>query len=240
MLGELHLARQARQPAITTVHRLRGGAEVFVVEKHGEHLGSSLWDSALPLAEWCRGRQLWGEKASWRVLEVGAGCGSASIAAALNSGGRVASVVLTDKADVLPHVERNLVANREGLARAGVVATALPLDWVASSPSEWESALAGGPFDLVLAADCVYELPLLDALVGVALRALAPEGKFIVGSCRRGGRRCPPAEVDARLAAAFAVAAKDVVRLREAAAGDAAGGTDTSTMAVFELTRRSM
>ena len=78
LLGELHLARQARQPVVRTLHRLRGGAEVFVVEKHGEHLGSSLWDSALPLAEWCRGRQLWSEKASWRVLEVGAAARSSA------------------------------------------------------------------------------------------------------------------------------------------------------------------
>ena len=62
---------------------------------------------------------------------------------------------------------------------------------------------------------------------------------FVVSVCRL-TTAMSPAEVDARLAAAFAVAAKDVVRLREAAAGDAAGGTDTSTMAVFELTRRSM
>lgn len=113
---------------------------------------ADLWPSAILLARTIAGRALRGA----RVLELGCGLGLPSLAAAV-AGGRV---LATDWApEALEAVRRN--AERNDLAVETLVA-----DWRA--PGE---LLAHGPFDVVLAADVLYErrnvtplTELLDAL----------------------------------------------------------------------------
>lgn len=99
---------------------------------------ADLWPSAILLARTLAGRSLRGA----RVLELGCGLGLPSLAAAL-AGGRV---LATDWApDALAAVAVN--AERNELAVETLVS-----DWRTPLP-----LLARGPFDLVIAADVLYE-----------------------------------------------------------------------------------
>ena len=108
---------------------------------------AELWPSGIALARHVVGLPLGGV----RVLELGCGLGLPSLAAALAG----AEVLATDWApEALALLQANAAAN--GLR----VATAV-LDWRTGAPP-------GSPFDLVLAADVLYEArnaePLLAAL----------------------------------------------------------------------------
>jgi len=99
---------------------------------------ADLWPSGVALARSLSGRSLRGA----RVLELGCGLGLPSLVAA-RAGGRV---LASDwSAAALDLLRRNAAANGVSLQTALV-------DW--AHPSE---LLAGAPFDLVLAADVLYE-----------------------------------------------------------------------------------
>src|SRR5215210_5573574 len=114
-----------------------------------------LWRSGVALARELDGADLTGR----RVVELGSGLGVPSIVAARAG----ASVLATDvEPDALELLERNALANGVDLETAAV-------DW--SSPD----ALVGrAPFDLVLAADVLYERASVAVLLAL-LPQLAPE-----------------------------------------------------------------
>ena len=170
------------------------------------------------------------------MLELGAGCGAAGLAAALGAdpADAAALLVLTEKPELVPHLRANVEANAAALDDRAV--RVLPLDWVAASAEDWDCLLAAGQFDLVVAADCVYELPLLKALADAAARALAPDGVFVCGFCRRGGALCPPSAVEPVLLERFEIAERATLALDGPATP--AAGSDTSAMTVLQLTLR--
>jgi predicted nicotinamide N-methyase len=139
---------------------------------------SVLWRSGVALARELDGLPLNG----LRVVELGCGLAVPSIAAAR----RGAAVLATDAAaEALPLVVRNARLNGVGMETAEV-------DWEA--PDE---LVGRGPFDLVLAADVLYEsgsvAPLLSLLPRLASEAwLADPGRqvgdaFIEQARRRWG-----------------------------------------------------
>ena len=94
-----------------------------------------------------------------RVVELGCGLGVPSLAAA--RGG--AAVLATDSdEEALDLVERNAQEN-------GLEVETLPVDW-----SEPDELIGRAPFDLVLAADVLYERPGVAQLLEL-LPQLAPE-----------------------------------------------------------------
>src|SRR4051812_20534140 len=99
---------------------------------------ADLWPSAELLARTVIGRALRGA----RVLELGCGLGLPSVAAAL-AGGRVLA------SDWAP---RAVEATRVNAARNGVALDAIVCSW-----ERPEALLERGPWDLVLAADVLYE-----------------------------------------------------------------------------------
>jgi len=108
-----------------------------------------LWPSGLALARAIHGRALRGA----RVLELGCGLGLPSIAAAL-AGGRVLAT------DWSAHA---VAVATENARRNGLVLDADVVSWYA--PDE---LVERGPWDLVLAADVLYEarnVPVLEALL---------------------------------------------------------------------------
>ena len=122
---------------------------------------ADLWTSSLELARWCledadiRGK---------RVLELGCGLGLSGIAAAAAG----AIVTLSDyESDALDFARYNTAAN-------------LPEEIVSTRVSflllDWRSLPAVDPFDVLIAADVVYErrnfLPMIDVLTTL----LTPKG----------------------------------------------------------------
>jgi predicted nicotinamide N-methyase len=116
---------------------------------------SVLWRSGVELA-----RELDGvERCGLRVVELGCGLALPSIAAALAG----AEVLATDSdAEALELVERNAREN-------GVHVETAMVDW-----TQPEELVSRGPFDLVLAADVLYERPSVAPLLSLLPR-LAPE-----------------------------------------------------------------
>jgi predicted nicotinamide N-methyase len=114
-----------------------------------------LWRSGVALARELDGVALRGR----RVVELGCGLAVPSLAAARAG----AKVLVTDaSAEALALVERNAEANGVRLDRATV-------DWM--QPDE---LIRRGPFDLVLAADVLYERAAVAPLLSLLPR-LAPE-----------------------------------------------------------------
>ena len=107
---------------------------------------AELWPSGVALAQEVGRRELRGS----RVLELGAGLGLPSLAAAV----RGADVLATDWAD-----------DAVELLRANAARNAIPLRVERVRWDEPEPLLAGAPWDLVLAADLLYERRNADALV---------------------------------------------------------------------------
>ena len=112
---------------------------------------AELWPSGVALAKTIARRALKGA----RVLELGCGLGLPSIAAA-RAGGRVLAV------DWAPEAIDLLATNA---ARNGARLETAVVSWAAPAP-----LLARAPFDLVLAADVLYEQRNVTALAGLLPR----------------------------------------------------------------------
>ena len=152
LLAGLHRERVARQTKAARTHKLDSGASIVIVEQHGSQLGSSIWTSALPFSSHIHRRlDLWTSRCK-RVLELGAGCGTVGIAAALvpaddshaHGGCTTRTVVLTDKPEVCSHVHDNLAANAAAIKAAGSRVCVCPLTWVGrpeEGQEEWTAVL---------------------------------------------------------------------------------------------------
>jgi predicted nicotinamide N-methyase len=118
---------------------------------------SVLWRSGIAL-----GRELDGEPlAGRRVVELGCGLAVPSLAAARAG----AAVLATDaEPDALELVARNAELN-------GVEVETAVADWTSTAATE--ELAAGGPFDVVLAADVLYERPTVARMLSLLPR-LAP------------------------------------------------------------------
>jgi predicted nicotinamide N-methyase len=140
---------------------------------------AEFWPSGLALAEHVAALPLHGK----RVVELGCGLGLPSLAAAA----RGADVLATDWApDAIALLHENAGRNEIRL-RAEVVAWAEP-----------EPLLAGSPWDLVLAADVLYERRNADRLLEL-LPALGPEVFLADPSRPHTGRFLEAAAADWRI-----------------------------------------
>ncbi len=115
---------------------------------------AEVWPSGVALARLVRGLPLAGR----RVLELGCGLGIPSIVAALGG----AQVLATDWS---PDALAVTAANAQ---RNGATLETAPVSW-----AEPEQLLAGAPWDIVLAADVLYERRNVDQLVPLLPRLIA-------------------------------------------------------------------
>jgi predicted nicotinamide N-methyase len=143
--------------------------------------GGALWTAGLALSRYLEHVYAGGALRGKRVLELGCGTGLAGLVAASLG----ADAVLTDIASVLPLLRRNAAANASAIATGGCggSATVEELTW-GSTPVAPDY---GASFDLVIAADVVYEpvhVPLLLGVLGSLLEGGAPAA--LVGFDRRG------------------------------------------------------
>jgi predicted nicotinamide N-methyase len=139
--------------------------------------GSCLWDAALVLASHLSNSAVY-PAGSWhgkKVCEIGAGCGVTGIVVAQLG----ADVILTELEDELVLLSKNVAdnpintspfASEIGESHTG---SAKPMEYFwGSDPSHLE-----GPFDVILAADCVYELQLFEMLVKALIDITGPKTK---------------------------------------------------------------
>jgi predicted nicotinamide N-methyase len=122
---------------------------------------AELWPSGIALAEAVAERHLEGR----RVLELGCGLALPSLAAAL----RGADVLA---ADWSPDAVR--------FARANARRNGLPLETVVASWARPEGLLARGPWDLVLAADVLYERRDVEPLLALLPHVVARGGEVLL------------------------------------------------------------
>lgn len=157
---ELALAR--RTITLTQVHDINAIVDAMTPEDFGpdERLPywAILWSAARDLAE-----HLLGQKNLGRTIELGAGLGLGSIAAALAG----ARVLATDyEPDALGFIQHNAAQN-------GVTIDVQLLDWR-------ELGGVTSRFDTIIASDVLYEarnvLPLADAIAHL----IAPSGRALV------------------------------------------------------------
>ncbi len=129
---------------------------------------SVLWRSGVALGHELAGTQL----AGLRVVELGCGLGVPSLVAARAG----ATVLATDEdPEALELIERNAQANGLGVATARI-------DWNAAG-----GLVDRGPFDLVLAADVLYEPDSVELLLSLFPRLgrkvmLADPGREVAGA----------------------------------------------------------
>lgn len=141
---------------------------------------AELWPSGLALAREVASRPLAGA----RVLELGCGLGLPSLAAALAG----ADVLATDWApDAIALLDRNAERNGIRLETATV-------SWTAPAP-----LVDRGPWDLVVAADVLYErrkaVLLLDLLPRLVARAQAPTHRAPSNTLLQGTGSRPAGEI---------------------------------------------
>jgi predicted nicotinamide N-methyase len=147
-------------------------AEDLIDEEEYEHderlpYWAELWPSGRVLAEALAAAPLAGA----RVLELGCGLALPAIAA-LAAGARVMAT------DWYPEA---LAFARANARRAGLALEAAVVDWREPPPQ----VLAAAPFDLVVAADVLYESRNVDALLALLPRLVAPDGAAWIADPRR-------------------------------------------------------
>eukprot|EP00285_Hemiselmis_virescens_P015702 CAMPEP_0173402670 /NCGR_PEP_ID=MMETSP1356-20130122/54610_1 /TAXON_ID=77927 ORGANISM="Hemiselmis virescens, Strain PCC157" /NCGR_SAMPLE_ID=MMETSP1356 /ASSEMBLY_ACC=CAM_ASM_000847 /LENGTH=184 /DNA_ID=CAMNT_0014363051 /DNA_START=74 /DNA_END=624 /DNA_ORIENTATION=- len=153
-LAAMHQARLDRGREERSTFKMHD-TDIVIVEEHGRCLGSSAWASSYALARFLEG---WDVESylpkGFTCMELGCGVGLPGICAAMLG---ASSVELTDKEEALPIAQANVAANK-----LSSLVEVRELDWA-------ESPLTT-TYDLVLAADVVYEVkchqPLLRALLG--------------------------------------------------------------------------
>eukprot|EP00933_Yihiella_yeosuensis_P043771 TRINITY_DN38725_c0_g1_i1.p1 TRINITY_DN38725_c0_g1~~TRINITY_DN38725_c0_g1_i1.p1 ORF type:complete len:326 (+),score=62.09 TRINITY_DN38725_c0_g1_i1:39-1016(+) len=132
-------------------------------QAHGD-TGNSIWDGAIALAKALE-RNPWLVKGR-EVLEVGAGRGLAGLGASILGARRT---VLTDLAYCSEAMETALNLTKAGSSNLGPVEIA-ELDW--GSAENYLHTQQGRHFDVVLAADVIWLMELVDLLVS-GLHAIA-------------------------------------------------------------------
>jgi predicted nicotinamide N-methyase len=161
-------ARIAASPV--SVHApecVSAAAEARRAVAHGDHLPywALLWPSGMALAEALLAEPETVERR--RVLELGCGLGITATAAVQEGAHLVAADCF---ADALLFCRYNTLRN------AGRMPTTLLLDWRTAAGRA--ACLARGPFEVVLAADVLYEREDEEPLFELIPRLLAPGGVF--------------------------------------------------------------
>lgn len=140
--------------------------------EHGEHsstndTGLAVWDGALILSKFLE-LQLTTTLSGATVLDLGAGCGVTSIAAAALG----AYVNATDLPYCLPLLQRNVDSNAELLAAHGGSVAVSSLDWLHAAESGDKVPDEVADADVVLAADVIWDTELVEPLLRTVERAL--------------------------------------------------------------------
>jgi predicted nicotinamide N-methyase len=130
------------------------------------------WPAGLALAEYIA---QWPPPGGYRMLELGCGMAMPSIVAARLG----ATVLATDSVeDAVAFATHNFALN-------GTFAEVARIDWAADG----DALVARGPFDVVLAADVLYNKDNVAAALELWPRLLGPDSHLLLADPRRAGLR---------------------------------------------------
>ncbi|KAG0589047.1 hypothetical protein M758_2G241000 [Ceratodon purpureus] len=154
---------------------------------NSQHHGTTVWDSSIVFVKYLEKNSKKGEFSraklhSKRVLELGAGCGLSGLGMALLG----CEVVVTDQAEVVPLLRRNMERN---MARAKYSALEYshlgPIGSVEVAELDWgnqqQAEALNPPFDYIIGTDVVYKEHLLPPLLESVLALAGPKTTLLLG-----------------------------------------------------------
>ena len=146
-----HLAGRSAAPAIDRVFEVNSNLHITLHEPSltGDNLGLKTWTSSLLLAKRLAVSERPSRAKRPQVLELGAGTGLVGIAVAWLW---QTDVTLTDLADIVPNLRRNVESNAQMVAEAGGTMKTATLNW----SDQVMIPDPGARFDIVVAADPIY------------------------------------------------------------------------------------
>jgi 2-polyprenyl-3-methyl-5-hydroxy-6-metoxy-1,4-benzoquinol methylase len=140
--------------------------------------GLGIWCASLVMSRWMASPDMVARMSNTTVLELGAGCGTPSLCAAIY--GTPKSVTITDLNPVtINNAQYNIELNRlNNESCGGCSVTATSIDW--GDETTYPTSLHGGKFDYVICSDCIYQRDIVDLLKKVVTDLLHPEhGTFL-------------------------------------------------------------
>lgn len=144
-----------------------------IKEDSGNSIASHVWDAGVTLAHTLTKQRIYDitckdSSQKLRILELGAGCGIVGLAVEKHLGGQ-GHVILSDLEDARECAEESISLNKSA-------ATFMALDWADEDVSVED-------IDLIIVADCTYNMDMYEVLVACLERLLAAnEGaKVVIG-----------------------------------------------------------
>ncbi|KAF7726845.1 hypothetical protein EC973_008352 [Apophysomyces ossiformis] len=149
---------------------------------HQFGLAGKIWhslDPAPPIPRSCFLDCIEPMERPYRIIELGAGTGYVGIALA-NMLRKECEVYITDLLQVLPLITENVSARHQAAAAHVRVER---LHW--GNKGDAQKLLQDGPFDVVIASDCVYFPELFPLLQDTLLDICSPQTRVVIGyKCR--------------------------------------------------------
>lgn len=156
-------------------------------DPNSQHHGTTVWDSSIVFAKFLEKNSKKGEFSraklqNKRVVELGAGCGLSGLGMALLG----CEVVVTDQAEVLPLLRRNMESN---MSRAKYSASEYshlgPIGSVEVAELDWgnqqQAEALKPPFDYIIGTDVVYKEHLVPPLLESVLALSGPKTTLVLG-----------------------------------------------------------
>lgn len=163
-------------------HKLR-----LAQDPSSKHLGTTVWDASIVFVKFLEHNCKDGEFSSSnltgkRIIELGSGCGLASLGMALLG----CHVVATDQIGVLPLLLRNVERNMARAKHSPSESPSLgPLGTIEVAELDWgnEEHIRGlnHPFDYIIGTDLVYKEHVLEPLLATLLALAGPTTSIILG-----------------------------------------------------------
>ncbi|KAG5368791.1 UPF0665 family protein [Yarrowia sp. E02] len=146
-----------------------------IKEDTGNSIARHVWDAGVTLAHMLTKQRIYDQicrkdsSQKIKILELGAGCGIVGLAVEKHLGGQ-GSLILSDLEEARECAEESIALNQSS-------ASFMALDWA----DEDVSKLAD--LDLIIVADCTYNMDMYETLVGCLERLLAmnPGAKVVIG-----------------------------------------------------------
>eukprot|EP01084_Bolivina_argentea_P302031 521252_1 len=175
--GEGRSSLMKGQPPLSSHDSNSGVMDTKVLEASVEHdgTGSAIWAASIVLWRWLCSDSIAQRIKCRTVLELGAGCGLPSIAAASDPNAAPAIMVISDgNEEALMNGQHNVELNKEKIVLSGSEVSVQKLNWDGEL-----DCLSPTAFDFVVGADLVYKEDMTERLAHVVARCVSEGGSFL-------------------------------------------------------------